>query len=84
MTGIPQFLLILRAPLAPELNVTLCGLKIPSLRSDVQLRPYESNRNCSVCLSPMKLSKDNGYPGEIIGQIDKSGVMDKLMGEEDD
>lgn len=29
------------------------------------------------------LSKDNGYPGEMIGQIDKSGVMDKLMGEEE-
>ena len=30
------------------------------------------------------LSKDNGYPGEIIGQIDRSGVMGNLMGEKDD
>ena len=30
------------------------------------------------------LSKDNGYPGEMNGQIDRSGVMDNLMGEEDD
>ena len=26
-------------------------------------------------------AKDNGYPGEMIGQIDKSGVMSNLMGE---
>ncbi|MBR0118983.1 MAG: hypothetical protein IJM01_02495 [Eubacterium sp.] len=30
------------------------------------------------------LSKDNGYLGNMIGQIDKSGVMDKLMGEDHD
>lgn len=29
------------------------------------------------------LSKDNGYPGEMIGQIDKSGVIDNLIGEEE-